>query len=112
MDFKKSFMANFVDDKDDPSYHLPSRPPKKPKIDRTNVSMHLVEYQLAMVGKTIAEAKENPLWYNEWTMTDVQYEEFKKYAIPLLKKVFKFNTRKAEQTFGWFSLQFGLRIKN
>ncbi|NBO79624.1 MAG: hypothetical protein EBV27_08395 [Actinobacteria bacterium] len=104
-------MANFVDDKDDPSY-LPPEPPKKPKIDRTNVSMHLVEYQLAMVGKTLAEAKDNPLWYSDWTMTTAQHEEFKKYAIPLLKKVFKYNTKKAQNTFDWFNLQFGLRIKD
>lgn len=105
-------MANFVDDKDDPSYDLPSQPSKKPKIDRTNVSMHLVEYQLAMIGKTLAEAKDNPLWYSEWTMTAEQHEQFRKYAIPLLKKVFRYNTKKAQNTLDWFNLQFGLRIKN
>jgi len=105
-------MANFVDDKDDPSYDLPSQPSKKPKIDRTNVSMHLVEYQLAMIGKTLAEAKDNPLWYSEWTMTTEQHEQFRKYAIPLLKKVFRYNTKKAQNTLDWFNLQFGLRIKN
>ena len=34
------------------------------------------------------------------------------YAIPLLKKVFKFNKSKAENTFDWFLLQYGLNIKN
>jgi hypothetical protein len=45
-------------------------------------------------------------------MTPAQHEEFKRYAIPLLKKIFKFNKAKAEDTFSWFDLQFGLRIKS
>ena len=81
-------------------------------INRTNVADHLLEYQLAMVDKTIEEARKDDMWYFNWTMTTAQHEEFKKYAVPLLKKVFKFNKSKAEQTFGWFNLQFGLRIKD
>lgn len=81
-------------------------------INRTNVADHLLDYQLAMIGKTIEEAREDDMWYFNWTMTTAQHEEFRKYAVPLLKKVFKFNKSKAEQTFGWFNLQFGLRLKN
>ena len=81
-------------------------------INRTNVADHLLDYQLAMIGKTIEEARKDDMWYFNWTMTTAQHEEFRKYAVPLLKKVFKFNKSKAEQTFGWFNLQFGLRIKD
>jgi hypothetical protein len=52
------------------------------------------------------------MWYHTNTMTQEQHEEFKAYAIPLLKKIFKFNKTRAEGTFGWFNLQFGLRIKS
>jgi hypothetical protein len=45
-------------------------------------------------------------------MTQEQHDEFKAYAIPLLKKVFKCNKSRAESTFDWFDLEFGLRIKN
>lgn len=82
------------------------------KINRTNVGDHLVEYQLELVGKTIAEAYKTDKWYSVWTMTDEQYEQLKTYAIPLLKKVFKCNKTRAESIFGWFNLQFGLRIDN
>ncbi len=81
-------------------------------INRTNVADHLVEYQLEMVGKTVAEAIRTPDWYSEWTMTEAQQEDFRAYAIPLLKKVFRCNKKKAESIFGWFNLQFGLRIDN
>ncbi len=84
----------------------------KAKVNRTNITDHLIEYQLKMVGKTIDEIKEDELWYSNNTMTEEQHEEFKRYAIPLLKKIFKFNKSKAESTFGWFDLQFGLKIIN
>jgi hypothetical protein len=83
----------------------------KAKVNRTNISEHLVEYQLNMIGKTMLDVKDDEMWYFNNTMTQEQHEEFKRYAIPLLKKIFKFNKAKAESTFGWFDLQFGLRIK-
>lgn len=79
-------------------------------INRLNIADHLLEYQLKMVGKTVTEALKDDMWFFNWTMTQEQYEQFKAYAIPLIKKTFKCNKAKAEQTFGWFSLQFGLRI--
>lgn len=82
------------------------------KVNRTNIGDHLVDYQLTMVGKTMAEAYKNENWYHEWTMTDEQHEQLQTYAIPLIKKIFKCNKRKAESIFGWFDLQFGLRIDN
>jgi len=45
-------------------------------------------------------------------MTQEQHEQFKAYAIPLMKKVFKINKSRAEGVFAWFDLQFGLRIKD
>jgi hypothetical protein len=81
-------------------------------VNRRNISEHLVEYQLNMVGRTTEDAKKLDNWYHQWTMTSKQHELFKAYAIPLLKKIFKFNKTKAETTFAWFDLQFGLRIKD
>ena len=84
----------------------------KAKINRANITKHLIEYQLDMVGKRLVDTLDDDLWYFNWTMTQEQHQEFKRYAIPLLKKIFKFNKGRAEQTFDWFNLQFGLRIKN
>lgn len=82
------------------------------KINRENVADHLVDYQLGMIGKSMQEAYMTKEWYSKWTMTSEQHETFKAYAIPLIKKVFKCNKARAESTFQWFDLQFGLRIKN
>lgn len=82
------------------------------KINRETISEHLIDYQLDMIGKSIQEAHMTKEWYNKWTMTQEQHEAFKAYALPLLKKVFKCNKSRAESTFDFFDLQFGLRIKN
>ena len=84
----------------------------KQSVNRANITRHLIEHQLDMVGKRLEDTLDDDLWYFNWTMTPVQHEEFKRYAIPLLKKVFKFNKSKAESTFAWFNMQFGLRIKS
>lgn len=83
-----------------------------PKVTRLNISEHLVEYQLNMIGKTTADARKDDMWYYNWTFTTRQYELFKSYAVPLIKKTFKCNSKKAQQTFDWFNLQFGLRLKD
>ena len=83
-----------------------------PKINRVNIAEHLLNVQLKIVNKTMFEAMQNPDWFHEWTITTEQYEKFRAYAIPLLKKTFKFNTNKAKETFDWFNLQYGLRIQD
>jgi hypothetical protein len=82
------------------------------KINRLNIATHLVEHQLGMIGKTIEEAKKDDMWFFNWTMTQQQADELKAYAIPLIKKVFKCNKFRAERTFSWFNLEFGLRVKD
>lgn len=82
------------------------------KINRENISRHLIEYQLAMVGKSMMDTLDDDKWYFNITMTTEQFEEFKKYSIKLIKKIFKCNTSRALSTFDWFNLAFGLRIKN
>ena len=81
------------------------------KINRENIADHLLDYQLGMIDKSTQEAHMTKEWYNKWTMTQAQHDQFKAYALPLLKKVFKCNKSRAESTFDWFDLEFGLRIK-
>ena len=82
------------------------------RINRESIADHLIDYQLGMIDKSTQEAHMTKEWYNKWTMTQEQHDQFKAYALPLIKKVFKCNKSRAESTFNWFDLQFGLRIKN
>ena len=82
------------------------------KINRENIADHLVDYQLGMVGKSTQEAFMTREWYSKWTMTQEQHDQLKAYSIPLIKKIFKCNKTRAESIFGWFDLEFGLRVKD
>jgi len=82
------------------------------KITRDNITKHLIEYQLQMVGKSLLDTLDDDMWYFNITMTQAEYEEFRKYAVKLIRKTFRCNRLKGEKTFDWFNLQFGLRIKN
>ena len=81
------------------------------KPRRANIMQHLMEYQFKMVGKTMVDTLSDDRWKFNWTLTREQYKEFEKYAIPVLKKVFRFNRSKAQKTFDWFYEHFGLRLK-
>jgi hypothetical protein len=82
------------------------------KITRDNITKHLVEYQLKMVGKTLLDTLDDDNWYFNITMTQAEFDEFRKYAVKLIRKTFRCNRLRGESTFDWFNLQFGLRIKN
>jgi hypothetical protein len=80
------------------------------KVTRENIIDHLVDYQLNLINVKLTP-KERSLgeWYNKYTLSEEQKKEFEKYAISLLKKVFKFNTTKAKDTFNWFLTTYGLK---
>lgn len=80
------------------------------KITRENLSMHLIEFQLKMVGKTVADIKDDVEWYHNNTMTVEQLTDFNVYALPLIKKVLKVTNQKAKEILAWFDLCYGLRV--
>ena len=43
------------------------------KLTPETLSKHLVEKQLAYIGKTFDEIKDDPEWYSNNTMTQKQY---------------------------------------
>lgn len=80
------------------------------KPTRANMIYHLLEYQFNIVGKTYEDTIKEHRWKTEWTITEAQLEQFRDYAIPLIKKVFRCNKSKAQGTFDWFQEHLGLRI--
>ena len=112
--FRNLLNQSKLEDEQHPDYrnhHKASELTAPKKIDRTNVSQHLLEYQLNLVGKTLMDIAGDDRWYHNLTITKKQHEELEKYAIPLLQKTFKFNKTKAKETFAWWCLQFELRDK-
>ena len=80
-------------------------------VNRINITEHLVIYELEMIGKTLVDTVNVDNWRFQFTMTREQHRQFRSYAVPLIKKVFKCNKTNAENTFIWFWKNLGLRIK-
>jgi hypothetical protein len=85
---------------------------KYDKPRRENMIQHLLEYQFKMTGRTMMDTLNDDRWYYNWSMTSEQHAEFHKYAISVIKKVFRCNKAKAQVTYDWFDLNFGLKIDN
>ena len=82
------------------------------KITRENISQHLMEYQLELAGASVMDVIDKlDTWRFDITLTREKQEEFKKYSIKLIQKIFKINKTKAEETFNFFWEKFGVRIK-
>ena len=79
-----------------------------PKINRDNVSEYLFEFQLNLIGKTMADILKEDDWKNLWKLTKREKEIFESCAIAVLKKVYRFNTSKARKSLGFFETEFGL----
>ena len=71
----------------------------------------MIEYQLKLIGKKYFDIFDVEGWYDKWEMTEEQSSQFREYAIPLIKGVFKCNKKKAIVTFEWFWKEFGLKVK-
>lgn len=81
-------------------------------INRQTILQYLLEYELELAGKTMVDMIDSANYRFEFTLTSEQLGEFKKHAVFLIKKVFRCNKTRAENTFNWFWQTFGLRIKN
>lgn len=81
------------------------------KINKHNLSDHLIEYQLQLIGKTLDDAKGDERWFYNFTMTKIQFELFNRYALLLIQKVNKCNTSRTLETLDYFNLMYGLRVE-
>ena len=85
---------------------------KDMKVNKNNLWDHLLAYQLAMIGKRVSDIKDDPEWYFNNTLTEIQFSELKEYAIPLIKKTAKVSLERSNVLFNWWNLDYGLRIDN
>ena len=79
---------------------------------REEINRRLVSMQMEMIGLTYQDAMDTPEFWRVYTLTTEQTLEWRKVAIPLIKKTFKCNKRRAEMTLGMFELNLGLRVED
>ena len=80
------------------------------KINKHNLVTHLIEYQLQLIGKTLDDAEGDERWFSNFTMTKIQFELFRRYALLLIQKVYKGSKAMTEKRFDWFNLGYGMRV--
>jgi hypothetical protein len=79
---------------------------------REEINRKLVSMQMEMIGLTYDDAVNTPEFWRIYSLTTAQTLEWRKLALPLIKKTFKCNKRRAELTMGMFELNLGLREYN
>ena len=79
---------------------------------REEINRKLVSMQMEMIGLTYDDAVNTPEFWRVYTLTTAQTLEWRKLALPLIRKSFKCNKRRAELTMGMFELNLGLREYN
>lgn len=55
----------------------------------------------------IKDRKDN--WYQQWTMTEAQNQEWIEWGIEYIRKQLKINKKLAEREMGWINLGWGLK---
>jgi CRISPR/Cas system CSM-associated protein Csm2 small subunit len=76
---------------------------------REEINRKLVSMQMEMIGLTYEDAMNTPEFWRVYTLTTDQLEEWRKKALPLIKKTFKINSTKARITMAFFETELGLR---
>ena len=59
---------------------------RRPKLTEQTIAMHLINEQLAYVGKTWEQVKDDPEWFSNNRLTKKQYNEWKSIALNVFKR--------------------------
>lgn len=82
---------------------------KKEKMvaDMINQMFEIANHQVTY--NDIKDRKDN--WFQQWTMTQSQFDEWTKWGIKYLKKHFKFSPIYAERQMAMIGLMWGLKFE-
>lgn len=74
---------------------------------------HLInkQFEIAGIDKTFEDVQKEEYWFDKYTITPKQAEEYKKYVLNFVRKKLKWTKKPAERAVAWFILQYGLRKK-
>lgn len=86
------------------------------KVNKNNLIEHLINKMLEKHKVDFNFVLKNPEiegqdWFMYYTFTEEEAEEFKKWAILVIKKALKCRKKIAEKEFSWFNLAYGLKIE-
>lgn len=84
---------------------------KEEKINQAVVDLINEMFKIAGYNVTYDDIKDRKDdWYAQWTMTEQQYDEWKRFGEKYLKTKLKYNQKTARMEMAFFGLNYGLRF--
>lgn len=82
---------------------------------KDDIIKHLINSMFEKAGHNITyddikDRKDN--WFNEYTITMAQHEEWMEESVAYLRKKLRFNEKACRKEMSWFSLMYGLRFSD
>ena len=81
------------------------------KVKREAIGEFLFDKQLKIIGATRLSIVDFDQWRSKFPIKREEYSAFRDYAIKLMMKTFRCNKNKAIDTFNWYWMQFGVKIR-
>ena len=81
---------------------------EKSVIDLVNIMFEIAGHTVTF--EDIKDRKDN--WFQEWTMTTEQNDQWKLWGKKYLIKNLRMNAKRAEREMMWASLQWGLKLSD
>lgn len=76
---------------------------------------HLIDKMFEMAGHEVrykdVKGRQDQ-WYLNWTMSQIEYNDWKNYVVDYLRKTLKFPKGLAEKEAVWFCMNYGLKFEN
>ena len=86
---------------------------RQQKIDNMVVDMINEMFRIAGHAVTYDDIKDRKDdWFHEWTMTEAQNEEWKRWGKKYVQKNFRMYAKQAEKEMMWINLMWGLKLSD
>lgn len=88
------------------------RTSRQEKIEKAIVDLINKMFEIAGHSVTYDDIKDRQdAWFNDWIMTEDQYDEWKKWGKKYLQDKLRFTAKQAEKEMMWLGLMYGLKFK-
>lgn len=85
---------------------------RKEKIDKALVDIINKMFEIAGHDVSYEDIKDKEKWFEDYTMTESEYDEWKLWGKKYLQKSLKMNSKLAEKEMSWVGLMFSLKFKD
>ena len=86
---------------------------RQEKIENMVVDMINEMFRIAGHAVTYDDIKDRKDdWFHEWTMTEAQNEEWKRWGKKYVQKNFRMYAKQAEKEMMWINLMWGLKLSD